>query len=120
MRFLRYKSTTAKAMDVLGLSGHLVKKSLRRNAKHIRAVNYHGSTADTAQRFESQLQYFARHFDPVSIDTLAELQAGDRKQPRPGLIISFDDGLLSNYQVCLLYTSPSPRDATLSRMPSSA
>ena len=24
------------------------------------------------------------------------------------------------YAVCLLYTSPSPRDATLSRMPSSA
>ena len=24
------------------------------------------------------------------------------------------------YQVCLLYTSPSPRDATTSRMPSSA
>ena len=24
------------------------------------------------------------------------------------------------YKVCLLYTSPSPRDATLSRMPSSA
>ena len=24
------------------------------------------------------------------------------------------------YSVCLLYTSPSPRDATLSRMPSSA
>ena len=28
--------------------------------------------------------------------------------------------LLDNYQTCLLYTSPSPRDATLSRMPSSA
>ena len=28
--------------------------------------------------------------------------------------------LLNEYQVCLLYTSPSPRDATLSRMPSSA
>ena len=26
----------------------------------------------------------------------------------------------SNDKVCLLYTSPSPRDATLSRMPSSA
>ena len=25
-----------------------------------------------------------------------------------------------NYTICLLYTSPSPRDATLSRMPSSA
>ena len=27
---------------------------------------------------------------------------------------------LKNYKTCLLYTSPSPRDATLSRMPSSA
>ena len=29
-------------------------------------------------------------------------------------------GLLNAYNTCLLYTSPSPRDATLSRMPSSA
>ena len=27
---------------------------------------------------------------------------------------------VAKYTVCLLYTSPSPRDATLSRMPSSA
>ena len=27
---------------------------------------------------------------------------------------------LSNYKTCLLYTSPSPRDGLLSRMPSSA
>ena len=32
--------------------------------------------------------------------------------------ISFD--WLGQLEVCLLYTSPSPRDATLSRMPSSA
>ena len=33
----------------------------------------------------------------------------------------WDAGLPSAYaQTCLLYTSPSPRDATLSRMPSSA
>ena len=28
--------------------------------------------------------------------------------------------LITQYDFCLLYTSPSPRDATLSRMPSSA
>ena len=28
--------------------------------------------------------------------------------------------MLDRYNICLLYTSPSPRDATLSRMPSSA
>ena len=32
-----------------------------------------------------------------------------------------DYNILSDmYEICLLYTSPSPRDATLSRMPSSA
>ena len=31
-----------------------------------------------------------------------------------------DKSLLEQYLPCLLYTSPSPRDATLSRMPSSA
>ena len=37
----------------------------------------------------------------------------------PQLIEFFEvDG--SNNSICLLYTSPSPRDATLSRMPSSA
>ena len=36
-----------------------------------------------------------------------------------GLVAGMTVALLSGY-VCLLYTSPSPRDATLSRMPSSA
>ena len=30
------------------------------------------------------------------------------------------DGTVGDNTICLLYTSPSPRDATLSRMPSSA
>ena len=33
---------------------------------------------------------------------------------------NLDIPLLLSYMTCLLYTSPSPRDATLSRMPSSA
>ena len=32
----------------------------------------------------------------------------------------YGKGLLDKERICLLYTSPSPRDATLSRMPSSA
>ena len=34
--------------------------------------------------------------------------------------VDCDDLRLKIDKVCLLYTSPSPRDATLSRMPSSA
>ena len=41
----------------------------------------------------------------------------DRLEPGKILIADLDDGCIID---CLLYTSPSPRDATLSRMPSSA
>ena len=54
---------------------------------------------------------------------LAGLKAND-------VIVKFGNAQVSNldqiraqvktYSICLLYTSPSPRDATLSRMPSSA
>ena len=36
------------------------------------------------------------------------------------LFVAFTVGIYAMIGVCLLYTSPSPRDATLSRMPSSA
>ena len=32
----------------------------------------------------------------------------------------FEDGACGNFYICLLYTSPSPRDGATSRMPSSA
>ena len=48
-------------------------------------------------------------------------QNGNELCLRPDLtIVSCLRYLESNLRGCLLYTSPSPRDATLSRMPSSA
>ena len=35
-------------------------------------------------------------------------------------IVRLNEAFWANARTCLLYTSPSPRDATLSRMPSSA
>ena len=52
-------------------------------------------------------------------DLAARLRAADERifeQRAEMATIELD----ARYQVCLLYTSPSPRDATLSRMPSSA
>ena len=40
--------------------------------------------------------------------------------PTSGPCASASDNITVNVSTCLLYTSPSPRDATLSRMPSSA
>ena len=39
---------------------------------------------------------------------------------KPGIIKILSKSVDENYYVCLLYTSPSPRDGLLSRMPSSA
>ena len=59
----------------------------------------------------------------------------DRSLPYTAFMIEYKEGGISKYDIasgpkqvdifddywdCLLYTSPSPRDATLSRMPSSA
>ena len=63
-----------------------------------------------------------------NLDEFFEIRvAGLRQKIEGGLESAGVDGLsplqelsLINTHVCLLYTSPSPRDATLSRMPSSA
>ena len=50
--------------------------------------------------------------------------SGDAFQEIPPSVTNFTRKFINKisriYSLCLLYTSPSPRDATLSRMPSSA
>ena len=42
------------------------------------------------------------------------------RNPKTGESVSVPGKYVPHFKPCLLYTSPSPRDATLSRMPSSA
>ena len=61
---------------------------------------------------------------------LVDLKLGNRlskNRPLPAIlggyiqqVFGLRDDTYGNYQPCLLYTSPSPRDRTRSRMPSSA
>ena len=77
---------------------------------YIRAINYHGVSAETAGNFERQLAYYAERFNSVSLadlDNFFQLKRWDKK--RPGLIISFDDGLSSNYSVAAPLLDKCPR-----------
>ena len=56
----------------------------------------------------------------ASNDTLLVALAGDDNDTPIGLGLAFTSEARSWYGTCLLYTSPSPRDRTRSRMPSSA
>ena len=56
---------------------------------------------------------------PGALKLNAVLKAG-AKMPYRAVILSRDDLAMLQYTGCLLYTSPSPRDLSTSRMPSSA
>lgn len=66
---------------------------------HVRAIYYHGTPQEWAANLERQLRFYSRHFAPVDRAGLEDLLAGNRRSMKPGLLISFDDGLLSNYEI---------------------
>ena len=77
-------------------------------------------------------QYFAVYSSEMKVDdedlyllyffdeTKLRITEKEYYDSRPSLMLSVIDNSNEIYQTCLLYTSPSPRDRTRSRMPSSA
>ena len=89
----------AKTMNVLGLNDlGLFINRLIHGKKFIRAVNYHSTPEDFMYQFEEQMKYYNKHYSSVSKSDLNDLLNGNWKKDKPGLIISFDDGLESNYK----------------------
>ena len=69
-----------------------------------RTLEQDGYETDSASDGEEALKKLnSEHYDLVLLDVMLPKLSG-----------------IEVCQICLLYTSPSPRDATLSRMPSSA
>ena len=64
--------------------------------------------------------YLVTNFHVLSQANEVRIQLADGRFATPQLIGVDAETDLALLKVCLLYTSPSPRDATLSRMPSSA
>jgi len=99
----RVAATTALAyaQDVTGINALLHRLQCLALSPFIRAVNYHGVPAQHAARFERQLRWYAEHFVAVGVDDLVQLQRGVWPHPRPGLLLSFDDGQRSVYEHAL-------------------
>ena len=84
-----------------------------------------------SNKFKSSLS--SEHIEELctSIESLIELpikdgdfliETTDRSEAisEKSTLVFYLHNIRSGFNICLLYTSPSPRDATLSRMPSSA
>lgn len=65
----------------------------------IRALNYHGIPRGSAEAFEQQVAFYARHFEPVGLEQLRAFLGGAWTPGRPGLVLSFDDGLRSHAEI---------------------
>jgi peptidoglycan/xylan/chitin deacetylase (PgdA/CDA1 family) len=92
----RLKSFVAELFD-LGINQSLFKLL---GHSHIRAINYHDIT--DFMGFEEQLKYYSGRFHPVSRQDFSNMFKGIWKKDRPGMLISFDDGLSSHYEASKL------------------
>lgn len=64
---------------------------------YVRVINYHDTPKKFEYNFEQQLIFYKRNFCSVNLNDLEDLINGKWEKEKPGLIISFDDGLESNY-----------------------
>ena len=90
------------------LSPYLIKFSGLKEGIHL--FNY-----ELGNKFFRNFDYY----DFLDAKLFAKLEL-EKQSTLLNLKFSFNGEIEVQCDVCLLYTSPSPRDATLSRMPSSA
>lgn len=93
------KLTLARAFDVTGLNRGLLALQGRLLRPHVRAVNYHDVPPSRAGAFENQLRFYAEHFVAVGRREILQLLEGHWPHPKPGILLSFDDGLRSHAEV---------------------
>jgi peptidoglycan/xylan/chitin deacetylase (PgdA/CDA1 family) len=73
--------------------------SVNYGTQYIRAVNYHATPAASVENFRQQLKFYRANFDNVTPNELEDCLTGRRSADKPGLLLSFDDGYRSNYDV---------------------
>jgi peptidoglycan/xylan/chitin deacetylase (PgdA/CDA1 family) len=64
------------------------------------AVNYHQTLLSNSRRLESHFRWYSQEFENVGQSELfAFVDRGEWRHGRPGIIVTFDDGFRSNFEV---------------------
>lgn len=97
--FFRTRPFMAKVTADTGLLSLLQSAGLLINGKNsIRVVNYHGTPEKYAEFLDKHFSYFADNFTCIDEEGLQRFfDKKALKAAKPGLILTFDDGLRSNY-----------------------
>lgn len=89
----------AQLADTIGMTGLLCRIQQRRYHPFLRAINYHGMSHDDRDRLDAQFQFLAENYTCLSQKGLDDFLAGKRSLAKPGLLITFDDGYQSQYDI---------------------
>jgi peptidoglycan/xylan/chitin deacetylase (PgdA/CDA1 family) len=95
----RQKRRLARVLRALGIDTALFGLQRALLSPFVRCLNYHDVPPDRADDFERQLRFYTRNFEPVDYEGLMALHDGRWRASKPGLILSFDDGLRSHADV---------------------
>jgi hypothetical protein len=75
----------------------------RSKMPYVRGINYHDTPKAFESNFRKHLEWYSSHFVNCSYQQLRNLiSAGTWNGDMPGILISFDDGLKSNYNIAAL------------------
>ena len=91
--------STAARLGVFPIGQRL--QTLLLGRSFIRVVNYHATPAEHAARFEEQMRFFVDAFSVASEADLDACIAGNWRPPKPGILVTFDDGFRSNLDVAV-------------------
>ena len=93
----RIKIFIAAILDLLGVSSWKLKRLWKNFPESIRAVNYHRTPDSEMGTFRQQIDWIAAHYANVDLGLLFSFLEGRGHLQKPGILITFDDGLENNY-----------------------
>lgn len=93
----KIKDFIAKILDFIGILNILFSKCYK-DKQVIRVINYHRTPDSELETFKKQIEFYSKYFENIDYLDFEKFMNGEKKLEKPGVILSFDDGLLNNYQ----------------------
>ena len=91
------RNIVSAVLDMLGITGGMLSRCYQ-NHQVIRVINYHRTPENELKNFEKHLIWYKDHFQNMNKEDFIMFMNHELPLEKPGIILSFDDGLLNNYE----------------------
>ena len=99
----KLKNYVAIILDRLGIIKFLFNRQYKDDVNKVRIINYHRTPDNELGTFKQQLDYYHKTFKVLNYEELKLFIDGKLRLDRPGLFITFDDGLKTTIVMPISY-----------------